>query len=212
MTEKPILFSAPMIRAILEGRKSMTRRVVKPQPELNTAGLWVWPPEWTVAAIRKWGQAAQTDDAGMRTTFRSERVLSAMPYRPGAVLWVREAFAVREGGPIRDAAGGQMDYAETEVIYRATNPHGAIKWKPGIHMPRSYARITLRVTAVKVERLQDISEEDAEAEGVRGSEGGAWGREGLIEDFSNLWESIHGPGSWDANPWVWVIKFKRVEQ
>jgi hypothetical protein len=79
-------------------------------------------------------------------------------------------------------------------------------------MPRYASRITLEITDVRVERLQDISEEDARAEGIRGTESSEWGCEGLLHDFETLWESINGEGSWDANPWVWVVSFKPVQE
>ena len=195
MSEKPILFSAPMVKAILDGRKTQTRRVLKPQP----AGEVYWN---SLLAEWRWMASDGSDDEV------NDPVV--IPYAPGDLLWVREAFAVHEGGPIYDAAGGQMDSVETEIVYRATDPNGASRWKPSIYMPRTLSRITLRVTAVKVERLQEISEDDVRAEGVE-FEGERGFRGPPLELFSSLWDSINGDGAWDANPWVAAYSFERVK-
>ena len=184
MKERPILFSAPMVRALLAGTKTQTRRAFK------TKNGGVWPNA--------------NDLPGMR------QILRSCPYgQPGDRLWVRETFC-----KIIGQSGGWI-----ETDYQATYTHGdrlgdtlGIKkrWTPSIHMPRHASRITLEVTGVRVERLQDISEADAIAEGVRNSlhlPGGRFAR----ENFEHLWWTIHGDGSWESNPWVWVIEFKRVE-
>jgi len=131
------------------------------------------------------------------------------PYgQPGNRLWVRESF--------RDARAAMLG----RVLYRADGDN-ICGWKPSIHMPRHLSRITLEVTTVRVERLQSISEADAQAEGVTPKwEPGCSGRlmdalggfsfRPAASAYAELWEQIHGPGSWDANPWVWVIEFKRV--
>ena len=189
MKERPIIFSAPMVRALLAGTKTQTRRIVK-------------------ARDLEWMDVHQ----GLREPDNAERC----PYgQPGDRLWVRETFA-RIDGQTRP-------WIETD--YQATYTHGdrlgdtlGIKkrWTPSIHMPRHASRITLEVTGVRVERLQDIDLADALAEGI--SDTGALildsaGNEqgGPIAEYAVLWEQINGPGSWDANPWVWVIEFKRVE-
>ena len=168
MKERPILFSAPMVRAILSGAKTQTRRIIKPQP-IDSADDPI---------------GAYTVDGG-----RSWRCPHG---RPGDRLWVREAF-------IHEPA----DYC----------------WKPSIHMPRWASRITLEITDVRVERLQDISEADAVAEGcepIRPElvQDGMIVRQGrsAVEEFRLVWEQIHGGGSWEKNPWVWVIKFKKLAQ
>ena len=184
MREMPILFYAPMVRALLAGTKTQTRRIIKPQH-----------------------LAFFNQDAAAMLSDWNERPL---PYgQPGDRLWVRETFA-RIDGQTRP-------WIETD--YKATYTHGdrlgdtlGIKkrWTPSIHMPRHASRITLEVTGVRVERLQDISEADAIAEGVRNSlhlPGGRFAR----ENFAHLWWTINGDGSWESNPWVWVIEFKRVE-
>ena len=155
-----------------------------------------------------------------------EQAAAHCPYgQPGDRLWVRGSFCpIYPQDP--NYNGGQpleYDYAATYVHgFRLGDSLGMKKtWKPSIHMPRAASRITLEITGVRVERLQDISEADAMAEGIAydPGEGGVFhvpGTAGCCDDsaigsYRKLWESINGPGSWDANPWVWVVSFKRVE-
>lgn len=202
--ERPILFSAPMVRAILEDRKTVTRRQVK----CSIANRFDEPR----------GQADV--DAGYPLVECEDGYVSAVklcPYgQPGDRLWVRETWA-----EIRVAQAPDQEW----IVYRECDnrtDYGG-PWKPSIFMPRRACRILLEISAVRVERLQDISEDQAMAEGVRlmrdGS--GTWvSREGpgnLVtpwptakEAFGDLWNSINGPHAWDANPWVWVVEFKRV--
>ena len=200
MNERPILFSAPMVRALLAGTKTQTRRIFKPERM-----TWDANGRYTTHAMR--GGELSTTGSG---PFKPSSWLHYCPYgQPGDRLWVRETFA-RIDGQTRP-------WIETD--YKATYTHGdrlgdtlGIKkrWTPSIHMPRHASRITLEVTGVRVERLQDISEADAIAEGARNSlhlPGGRFAR----ENFEHLWWTIHGDGSWESNPWVWVIEFKRVE-
>ncbi|TXH90322.1 MAG: hypothetical protein E6Q78_05105 [Rhodoferax sp.] len=177
MKEHPILFSAPMVRAILAGTKTQTRRVVKPTPE------------W----IGKSGVLSFNGRVGLPHAI--------CPYgQPGDRLWVREAW--NGYGPFKDG----MHY-----YYRATDQNpDSTKWKPSIHMPRAASRITLEITGVRVERLQDISEADAKAEGYKEFPGSV-NQMDPVTWYQALWEQINGPGAWDANPWVWVVKFKRLE-
>lgn len=208
MKERPILFSAPMVRAILEGRKTQTRRVVKPQPSQELLDDY--------AEIRR-ERNVQKDDAEMLSE------CLPCPYGvPGDRLWVRETWA-------RDDEDGALMYRADVGCDDDANAweRGRIegvsryRWRPSIHMPRWASRITLEITDVRVERLQEISEADARAEGVYPYMPG----EGVIhpprfaddyqyrpnyrEGFEIVWQSIHGDGSWAANPWVWVIGFKR---
>jgi hypothetical protein len=204
MKEHPILFSAPMVRALLDGSKTQTRRVVKPQPiyDGRFAGNW--------KIVGKNGHEAATC---------SPLVGELCPHgRQDDRLWVRENFADLRGTGVEhrpDPSGPLKRYA-----FAADHPPGSngdearkefgVKWKPSIHMPRAASRITLEITGVRVERLQDISEADAVAEGVRNSlhmPGGRFAN----ENFAHLWWAINGDGSWEANPWVWVVEFKRVE-
>ena len=207
--EKPILFSAPMVRAILDGSKSQTRRVVKLKShhtieERDDGKPWPW----------------------MYDSDRDADHWLPCPYgQPGDRLWVRESFCEalsnyeeeREQTTVYYRADGQEVVVDDGDGYAETNKDGTLKspWKPSIHMPRWASRITLEITDIRVERLQDISEEDAQAEGAPLELGvlertilGAKAR--YRSGFVRLWESINGPGSWDANPWVWCISFKRV--
>lgn len=206
--ERPILFSAPMVRAILDGRKTVTRRPVKVQPFDLGWSRRDHKFEYTA------GRAEDGDeiDGFYAYSTRSGGEWSAKcPYgQPGDRLWVRETWA----------QPSNLDPGPT--AYRATYPDclkgqgwenlppiDAIRWKPSIHMFRRDSRILLEIIAVRVERLQDISDEQAMAEGavypIADHLDAAW-----RVQFQRLWESINGPGSWDVNPWVWVVEFKRV--
>ena len=179
--ERPILFNAPMVRALLDGTKNQTRRVVK----LTDAAHLKEPN-----GHRRWHPG--DPDA-----------VAACPYGQfGDRLWVRETWL--KTNPFTD--GGLHTYG-----YRATDDAefpDAI-WKPSIHMPRVVSRITLEITSVRVDRVHEISRGDAMAEGCpfqNRAEGGNpryW--------YEELWESINGAGSWAANPWVWVVEFKRSQ-
>lgn len=211
MSDYQIFFKGPMVRAILEGRKTQTRRIVKPEPS----------PYWNPAigfynpTIIKTGGYEAPGPEIFGASDESEGRKS--PYgQPGDRLWVRETFCpIYPQDP--DYNGGRP----IEYDYAATYKHGdrmgdligeKKKWTPSIHMPRSASRITLKVTNVNVERLHGISEADAKAEGVMAwSIAGVFGRTAR-ERFVDLWKSLYGAASWDANPWVWVIEFERVEQ
>ena len=198
MAERPIIFSGPMIRALLAGKKTMTRRIIKGDP----ARVY-WHPV-VVAGYGGW-----VDEHGRPV---------GCPYgAPGDRLWVRETIDYDAGrGHFYKATGMYvgplLDY-EREPPPANGLPCRAI---PSIHMPRWASRITLEITGVRVERPQDISDSDAEAEGCNPRQPlmasgivipGQW-RLG----YRDLWEQIHGTGSWNTNPWVWVLNFKRVEQ
>lgn len=195
MKERPILFSAPMVQAILDGSKTQTRRVVKPQPSSGD-------------------HFGFDDKQRLQVPAWYGLWLLACPYgQPGDRLWVRETWAAPDHG-------AQLGF--DVLAFRATHSDSEIpggRWRPSIHMPRWASRITLEVTGVRVERLQDISEADAMAEGVWRTVSGhySYGDEynpsyaTACDAFRGLWESINGPGSWEANPWVWVVEFKRLE-
>lgn len=211
MKERPILFNAPMVRAIIDGSKTQTRRIMKPQPTLE--GTWVQ------AAIRG-GTASYGSEQGFR-----ESHPGWCPHGwEGDRLWVRETHAIvpRTAYAHSDGVDQVLRYDDNHdaAIFRAdwTLSRGGIKWRPSIHMPRWASRIQLEITGIRVERLQDISQEDAIAEGAPRSHPSIdkVSREFGYEDFSRswygqLWESINGAGSWDANPWVWVIEFRRIK-
>jgi hypothetical protein len=177
--ERPILFSGPMVRAILQGRKTQTRRIVKGQPAL-----------WLNDSVM--GQFISTDD----------HLISMCPYgKPGDRLWVRETHCKYGGGFIYRADYGNL----TPISDGVGGP-----WKPSIHMPRAASRITLEIVSVRAELLHEITESDAIAEGCQcaGVPASLTNRGA----FAKLWESINGPESWAANPWVWVVEFRRCEQ
>ena len=194
-----------MVRAILEGRKTMTRRVVKLRhgADVVVTNGQVWKP-------------ARVDYAGYVDC----------PYgQPGDRLWVRESWrTVKEAD---DIAPRDLNAAH-RYWYEADAPHqiGFGKCRPSIHMPRIASRILLEITAVRVERLHDITEADAQAEGVeRVVVGSGWRRYcdpdseevgvppcgDARRSFRSLWKHINGAESWNANPWVWVVEFKRVQ-
>jgi len=200
MKERPILFSGPMVRALLAGTKTQTRRIVKPQPA---------PDQQPRTVIGSSGFVYVMDNAPLLPYPEVRRVRWDCPYgQPGDRLWVRETFGHFERND--NFTPG------CEVFYRADGGCLEIEpWRPSIHMPRWASRITLEITGVRVERLQDIDISAAQAEGVSDtgslildSAGNEQG--GPIAEYAVLWEQINGPGSWDANPWVWVLEFRRL--
>lgn len=180
--EWPILFSAPMVRAILDGRKSQTRRVVKPQPEFEMAWASKGFDRQVATVLDKWG---------------TEIAVHPCPYgQPGDRLWVRETWAKERHRIIHTFKGEAPSRMEGDVFYRATTPDiYGLAWRPSIHMPRWASRILLEIVDVRVERLQQISEEDAIAEGY----------ESRAAFLAGDWAKKHS-----KNPWVWVVEFKRV--
>lgn len=190
MKEKPILFSAPMVRAILEGRKTQTRRIIKYIPLLGEPLAWC--------------AAAKAREPGWVSIVGDYRRFS--PYGiPGDRLWVRETWmpdGLMQLDPTIRAAYYKSDGKE----YVDPGTMTPCKWRPSIHMPRWASRLTLEVTGVRVERVQEISEEDALAEGVQPGGDMRWNP---VQAYKALWASIHGPSSWESNPFVWVIEFKR---
>lgn len=223
MTERPIIFKAHDIRAILDGRKTQTRQVVKPQPTQCSSGKFNWSNSGRSIAGASIADIAE---------------FAKCPFgQPGDRLWGREKHFIND---YRGARVPEDERADTELVYAATDmdyvrnleDDEGFAWRPSIHMPRWASRITLEVTGVRVERLQDISEDDAIDEGLHRIEIGSgyrtlysatpatWAQ--VMEQeadayddpraaYRELWEQVNGTGSWDANPWVWVIAFKRVE-
>jgi hypothetical protein len=217
MKERPILFSAPMVRAILSGSKSQTRRIVKQQPERNDKGTLMWGT----------GRRTGLQRFGVDGLDVPPGVFARCPYgQTGDRLWVRETFDfLPDGGPDEPQACVIVYWATGSTEPRSApesyNPmiYGREKVRPSIHMPRWASRIALEVTGVRVERLQDISEADARAEGalecdpVSGREvllAGASQRGSFVLHYRDIWGSINGAGSWATNPWVWVIEFRRL--
>ena len=245
MKERGMIFNSEMVRAILDGRKTQTRRIMKVQPESNQLGLLLITDSTKHSDIGKyhWAESNATGNHVRSKLFSS-------PF--GAVgerIWVRETWATlgNEDGCYVDWEDNlcKGDERSAAGIYRASceqrpgdyglwsipddaywKPHtkehkfeGA--WRPSIHMPRWASRILLEITDVRVERLNAISEEDARAEGI--IDGGCLNcgepepcgcanpEPDATDAFAYLWQSIYGQDNWNANPWVWVIEFKRVE-
>lgn len=235
MSERPILFSTPMVKAILEGRKTQTRRIVKPQVQeiyyMKNAPLDYH--NYTREPWKPWKYDLDDGNSGSMLCPYGEH---------GDRLWVRETWF-----PTRFDVKQMLSRGDTSCIrYKADGTYDPGRdcvgrsWKPSIHMPKAAARIWLEVEEVRVERLQEISEEDAIAEGVKENvcemasecpsalcangcqgKGEYWNyldemQEGdpcysAAESYKTLWQSINGPESWEQNPWVWVVKFKRIE-
>ncbi len=181
---KPILFNTDMVRAILEGRKTVTRRLINPKYKEDEGGFEV---DTNRTAGERWVEKIDWDGA----SFENQRFVKP-PYQRGDILYVREAWA--------DGYDG--------YIYRADDKMGdksVIKWHPSIHMPRKAARIWLRIVDIGVEQLQEMTVDDVHHEGVSIAQG--------FKDFISLWDSTvtdREKHSWNANPWVWVIAFERI--
>lgn len=217
MTDRPILFSGPMVRALLDGRKTQTRRIVKPMPKW-AARFPICKPDGMVADHEIWWWDGEFDRVG---------VAQASPYGgPGDRLWVKETHAIVPRTAYAMSDGVQQtlkpDDTHDAAVYAAgwerSKPG---RWRPSIHMPRWASRLTLTITDVRVERLQNISEVDARAEGISiqappDRDGGRhFGVDGMQIDemtaaraYQALWNKINGPDSWAANPWVWVVTFE----
>jgi hypothetical protein len=268
--ERPILFSAPMVRAILEGRKTQTRRVVDVTSlrarlpyTVNSDFAYILPELSTTAtpgvyrvAMNPQG-AVSIDVGGKMLGLRPGEFDFVCPYVEGTTrlvsgkwniephgpqrLWVRETFSAERmpEGDILVAYRATCEGDEFDMVDYATSTISkckVVRWKPAIHMPREWSRLSLEVTDVRVERLQDISEEDAKAEGLKGitkdgrlvkygvadrdgypgtdDDGREWQDWDAIPSraFARLWDSINAKrATWDSNPWVWVVSFLRVE-
>lgn len=201
MKEHPILFSAPMVRAIIAGTKTQTRRVMRYQPHEAAA---VTVEHFNQTVIDRHGDE-QPGPEIFGAWWADGECGIRFPYgQPGDRLWVREAHSIRVL-PSAQAPDGIVWYRESDI---GRQWDGEVRWKPSIHMPRWASRILLEITSVRVERLHDISRGDAMAEGcpfqnmADGPDPTQW--------YADLWQQINGPGSWSINPWVWVIEFKRV--
>jgi hypothetical protein len=201
--DRPILFSAPMVRALLAGTKTQTRRIVKPQPEVCGADWLAKRRDGPAQFLYYWPRG---DGYAVNDRFVAE----SCPYgQPGDRLWVRESIHRGDACARYSADGSVVNLADW-------------RWKrdnlPSIHCPRELSRITLEITGVRVERLQGISEVDAKAEGIRWTDAGplhahldgGFNFPTARDAYERLWGDINGPGSWDANPWVWVVEFKRI--
>ena len=225
--ERPILFKGEMVRAILDGSKTQSRRPVKHPLAQAANQILSYKGQTKFDCVLK-------DDSGG---------IIQCPYgKPGELLWVRETFCIEsskevsydpshtDGRPIRHHQDDESGAWWEQPHYRATDPAPELdigtdepgcRWRPSIFMPRWASRILLEITAVRVEQLNAISEADARAEGI--ADGGCLNcgesepcgcadpRPDARDGFAWLWQSINGPSSWHANPWVWVVEFRRVQ-
>ncbi|WJO31016.1 hypothetical protein [Pseudomonas monteilii] len=210
--ERPILFSGPMVRAILSGQKTVTRREIKPSMRSADSSFELHQQE-----DESWRPMHTFDESCMDAKGTEHPILC--PYgQPGDRLWVREAWLadaqldsiaprdLSQGEPILYPADGSVRQTGCAMVSQG-------RGRPSIHMPRWASRILLEITAVRVELLQDISEEQAEAEGVGFLRRVPDADETLTSAqlFECLWSSINGDESWHGNPWVWAVEFKRIE-
>jgi hypothetical protein len=217
--ERPILFSAPMVRALLAGTKTQTRRVCKAAADLCEV-VAIQDP----ATLHE-GQRPPCVTPGWFGDAEGDRQFFSPYGAPGDQLWVREAWGFYDWP--------KDNPRNSRIVYRADGEprRGDQKWRPSIHMTRAASRILLGVTEVRVQRLQDINEADAIAEGchpaqsLRGDDdiavanamrylerrGGPLRIDSPVARYMVLWESINGAGSWEANPWVWAVSFKRLK-
>ncbi|MBN8187575.1 hypothetical protein JF540_12830 [Salipiger thiooxidans] len=204
MSVKPILFSGPMVRALLEGRKTQTRRVLKPQPSCDA----IEPHRVHSNEFIPW---------------RDGEALASIvtPCAPGDLLWVREAHALVPSSAFRMSEGVMqaVDPSDRDraCVYRERWERCAPRWRPSIFMPRWASRLTLRVTDVRVQRVQEITEVDAKAEGVDAVTMDDVPRQAAMSrrsDFASLWDSLNAKRGfgWDANPWVAAYTFEVIRQ
>ena len=229
MKAKPILMSGPMVRALIDGRKTQTRRAARSEFQEWFDFLGDNSEEVGI----RWGQFSYGDGRlskpqwlAYSRDYPDEGVIHLdNPYgQPGDLLWVRETWAL-VGDPSMREVHYRADYEQDSAGWEQPGRLFQGRWTPSIHMPRWASRLTLRITDVRVERLQEISEDDAKSEGIDYL-GDAYGYSlygkyaGMgptdyirpVESFGSLWESINGPGSWDENPWVWCLSFSVIQQ
>lgn len=208
----PINFSTPMIQAILEGRKTQTRRLIKPQPT----------KQWAVEQGEKYLSGATeegvTNKDMANVDINIDDLLEENPIKKGVILWVREKW--RNNDDIKEPYLYKLNY-DTE--YDCYTENRSLKWRRSIHMPKKAAQIFLKVTDVRIEKLQDITEKDSIQEGVEMFEdyvsrykdyyhGTGFNLPSARKGFKSLWQSIYGIESWDENPWVWVYSFEWIDK
>ena len=215
MAIKPILFNTEMVRAILDGRKSCTRRIIKPQPQSRLCytfaggdcGTWGYPSK---TAHESWG-----DEYRLPEDITDEELKRRwnLPYHTDDVLYVRETWCLRYDGEKYFYKADKNTPREEKRLIDYNNT----SWHPSIHMPKEAARIWLRVTNVRIEQLQEITADGIRNEGLSSAAVHCGDMEIALKEWENLWNSTikksdldrHG---WDANPWVWVIEFERCEK
>nr|DAE66884.1 MAG TPA: hypothetical protein [Bacteriophage sp.] len=198
MAIKPILFNVEMVRAILDGRKTCTRRICKDTNECTVPDMDFFDPEKRTYAVHNYADKEHTDKLSI-----AERTC---PICPGDILYVRESYSELSFGYVYKADGENIDHLGN-----------VIKWHPSIHMPKEAARIWLKVTDVRVEQLQDIDGKGCVKEGIEEEPLKYVGDEFVKGMFHDLWDSTIKKSDldrygWDANPWVWVIEFERCEK
>ena len=201
MSTKPILFNTEMVRAILDGRKSCTRRICKDANECTVPDMDYYDPDKRTYAVHNYADEKHTDKLSI-----AERTC---PICPGDILYVRETWCKGLERYIYRA-----DYSDTEKFYQDGKEIN-MKWHPSIHMPKEVTRIWLKVTDVRVERLQDISGESLTKEGIDLFQSNYV--RVAFDEFKNIWNSTIKKSDldrygWNANPWVWVIEFERCER
>lgn len=207
MKERPILFSGPMVRAILEGWKTQTRRVVKPRRKTGVIA----------SAAAEAGHAIESWGGGARHISSHAECVACLYGQTGDRLWVKETFGIIKAKHSQRWPKGTIAYRADHGITHGGLEYDLMRWKPSIFMRRKYSRITLEIVSVRVERLQDITYKDCEAEGLVHEARAMWSCPGTEEIFREgylgyrwLWESINGDGSWAKNPWVWVVEFRKL--
>lgn len=220
MKEKPILFSSPMVLAILAGKKTQTRRIIKPQPTKD--GVW-----------NCWGAGGRWTDGISFIPMPYHTVFNGMPYKPYHILWVRETFAYMDEFVLSYKVDPyyHIGYKADLVCRNLCNgeyldttawnwEHNNIKWKPSIFMPKDASRISLQIKNVRIEKVQGITEDDAIAEGIEEKNGkyrdysdknpNAFRLLSAYDSYRELWIKINGLKSWEENAFVWVIEFERI--
>lgn len=219
MKERPIIFNADMVRAVLDGRKTQTRRIMTPQPTDD-----IQPHQFPNKSLLGWLSSLKHKHGSFTAHI--------CPFgQPGDRLWVREtwqctSFETNEYGHVegvdymREIPKQKPQSPAWGVSYEANGfntgdaEERGFPWRPSIHMPHWASRITLEITGVRVERLNSMTEQDAIAEGCCGGHNSIPGYQYSAtphEHFHHVWQSIYGADSWQANPWVWVVEFKRME-
>ena len=200
MSVKPILFNTDMVRAIMDDRKTVTRRVVKPQPMFYTGRKYVFADD---ICPKKWEDCSN--------------IINTYQYQTGDILYVRETWCKFDG-----AYHYKSDYGYSDCDKQFFEAVSNVKWHPSIHMPKEAARIFLKVKNVRIERLQEIDDEQAKNEGANWKNGKNVGfeekmRRSSVERFAEIWDSTikksdTGRYGWDANPFVWVIEFEMCDK
>lgn len=226
---KPIQMSPNMVAAILAGNKRRTRRIMKPQPVLDDRGFWNWP--LNPRSIANGRYASWSDGVDRVTPMPLHSMYNQCPYPPSTVLWVREKWAVAKDYDHLKPCDFSSTYPEgiNQIHWwiiastdKVTDYGNRGRWRSALHLPKSFARIILEVKSVTATRLQTITPEQAIESGIETDPlfdflgqpyYTNYGDEDLgyklnpVESYRTLWNSLHGPKSWDKNPWVWDIEF-----